>query len=101
MPMIATTIINSIRVKPFCTDFMDNTSRLFKCEISGARRLQGSTEQSLCQSRSVMQAPEMEGNIVIAVQLVFDIAATAGDDNGLRVTSQTDNNCHGAPLQWP
>jgi hypothetical protein len=24
MPMIATTIINSIRVKPFCADFIEN-----------------------------------------------------------------------------
>jgi hypothetical protein len=38
MPMIATTIINSIRVKPFCTDFIWETPKIFGYKLSGALR---------------------------------------------------------------
>src|SRR5207249_1944192 len=53
MPMIATTIINSMRVKPFCTDFIAENSYKVLSTKSAAQKRRGESKQSVCQDLGV------------------------------------------------
>src|SRR6185436_17466252 len=50
MPMIATTIINSIRVKPFCTVFSISNSPTWAIGSLRRERLHVRQQQGLCQA---------------------------------------------------